>query len=61
MAFLLHERSRPLADEPKASAKRLSGESVYLEIARAAGVLPICRKRKNPAANVAENLSLPRR
>src|SRR5215469_3167184 len=32
MAFLQHERARPLADEPK-SSKRLSGESVYLEIA----------------------------
>jgi integrase/recombinase XerD len=33
MAFLQHERARPLADEPKESTKRLSGESVYLEIA----------------------------
>jgi site-specific recombinase XerD len=33
MAFLQHERARPLADEPKESVKRLSGESVYLEIA----------------------------
>src|SRR5579862_2309467 len=30
MAFLQHERIRPPADEPKESAKRLSGESVYL-------------------------------
>ena len=33
MAFLQHERARPLADEPKESTKRLSSESVYLEIA----------------------------
>ena len=33
MTFLQHERVRPLADEPKESARRLSGESVYLEIA----------------------------
>jgi len=33
MAFLQSERGRPLADEPKESAQRLSGESVYLEIA----------------------------
>ena len=33
MAFLQHERARPLADEPKESVKRLSSESVYLEIA----------------------------
>jgi len=33
MAFLQHERARPLVDEPKGSIKRLSSESVYLEIA----------------------------
>jgi len=50
MAFLLHERSRPLADEPKASAKRLSGESVYLEIAALRAFYRFAENEKNPAA-----------
>src|SRR5690242_13769650 len=33
MSFLQHERERPLADAPPESTKRLSSESVYLEIA----------------------------
>ena len=33
MSFLGHERERTLAHEPRESTRRLSGESVYLEIA----------------------------
>src|SRR5262245_33576847 len=33
MSFLQHERERPLAHEDKESTRRLSSESVYLEIA----------------------------
>src|SRR5208283_1298721 len=33
MAFLQHERERALANQPKESPRRLSGESLYLEIA----------------------------
>ncbi len=61
MAFLQHERTRPPADEPKASAKRLSGESVYLEIAALRAFYKFAETEKLLPANIAENLSLPRR
>jgi integrase/recombinase XerD len=61
MAFLQHERARPLADEPKESAKRLSSESVYLEIAALRAFYKFAENEKILPLNVAENLSLPRR
>jgi integrase/recombinase XerD len=61
MAFLQHERVRPPADEPKESAKRLSGESVYLEIAALRAFYKFAENEKLLPANLAENLSLPRR
>ena len=61
MAFLQYERARPLADEPKASTKRLSGESVYLEIAALRAFYKFAENEKLLPANLAENLSLPRR
>jgi integrase/recombinase XerD len=61
MAFLQHERARPLADEPKASTKRLSSESVYLEIAALRAFYRFAENEKILPLNVAENLSLPRR
>ncbi len=61
MAFLQHERVRPLADEPKGSAKRLSSESVYLEIAALRAFYKFAENEKLLPLNVAENLSLPRR
>jgi len=61
MEFLRHERARPLADEPKTSAKRLSSESVYLEIAALRAFYRFAENEKKLPANVAENLSLPRR
>jgi integrase/recombinase XerD len=61
MAFLQHERTRPLADEPKESTKRLSGESVYLEIAALRAFYKFAENEKLLPANIAENLSLPRR
>ena len=61
MAFLKHERERPLADEPKESTKRLSSESVYLEIAALRALYRFAENEKLLPANVAENLSLPRR
>jgi integrase/recombinase XerD len=61
MAFLQHERTRALADEPKESTKRLSGESVYLEIAALRAFYKFAENEKILPANVAENLSLPRR
>ena len=61
MAFLQHERVRPLADEPKESTKRLSSESVYLEIAALRAFYRFAENEKLLPVNVAENLSLPRR
>jgi integrase/recombinase XerD len=61
MAFLQHERARPLADEPKDSIKRLSSESVYLEIAALRAFYRYAENEKLLPVNVAENLSLPRR
>ena len=61
MAFLQHERARPLADEQKESTKRLSGESVYLEIAALRAFYKFAENEKLLPANIAENLSLPRR
>jgi integrase/recombinase XerD len=61
MAFLQHERARPLTGEPKESVKRLSSESVYLEIAALRAFYRFAETEKLLPANVAENLSLPRR
>lgn len=61
MGFLQQERIRPLSDEPKESTKRLSGESVYLEIAALRAFYKFAETEKILPANIAENLSLPRR
>ncbi len=61
MAFLQHERVRPLADEPKESTKRLSSESVYLEIAALRAFYKFAENEKLLPSNPAENLSLPHR
>ena len=61
MAFLQHERQRALKDEPPESSKRLSGESVYLEIAALRAFYRFAENEKLLPENVAENLSLPRR
>jgi integrase/recombinase XerD len=61
MSFLQHERERNLANEPKESPRRLSSESVYLEIAALRAFYRFAENEKLLPANVAENLSLPRR
>ena len=58
---LQHERERGLANEPKESARRLSSESVYLEIAALRAFYRFAENEKTLPANIAENLSLPRR
>ncbi len=60
-AFLQHERERPLETEPKESTRRLSSESVYLEIAALRAFYRFAENEKLLPSNVAENLSLPRR
>ena len=61
MAFLQHERARRLAREPETSTRRLSSESVYLEIAALRAFYRFAEAEKLLPSNVAENLSLPRR
>jgi integrase/recombinase XerD len=61
MSFLQHERERNLETEPKDSPRRLSGESLYLEIAALRAFYKFAENEKILPQNVAENLSLPRR
>lgn len=60
-AFLQHERERALAHEPDNSKRRLSSESVYLEIAALRAFYRYAEEEKLLPRNVAEHLSLPRR
>jgi integrase/recombinase XerD len=61
MAFLQFERERQLKNVPENSPRKLSGESVYLEIAALRAFYKFAENEKFLPANVAENLSLPRR
>jgi integrase/recombinase XerD len=61
MAFLQYERSRPLEDESRKTNLRMSSESVYLEIAALRAFYKFAENEKMLSANIAENLSLPRR
>jgi integrase/recombinase XerD len=61
MSFLQHERERGLTNQPKDSRRRLSSESVYLEIGALRAFYRFAENEKFLPANVAENLSLPRR
>ena len=60
-AFLSHERERPLALQPEGGARRLSSESVYLEIAALRALYKFAENENLLPVNLAENLSLPRR
>lgn len=60
-AFLQYERQRPLATEPAGSAKRLSSEGLYLEIAALRAFYRFAEAENYVPVNVAEHLSLPRR
>lgn len=59
--FIQHERTRRLDGEPESSARKLSSESVYLEIAALRAFYRFAENEKLLPVNVAENLSLPRR
>lgn len=61
MSFLQHERSRKLDHAPEDAARRLSSESVYLEIAALRAFYKYAENEKILPLNIAENLSLPRR
>jgi integrase/recombinase XerD len=61
MDFLEHERTRSLKDEPDDPSKRLSSESLYLQIAALRAFYTFAETEKILPQNIAENLSLPRR
>ncbi|MGD0614361.1 MAG: tyrosine recombinase [Verrucomicrobiota bacterium] len=61
MSFLQDERERAPANQPEESRRRLSSESVYLEIAALRAFYRFAESEKLLPSNVAENLSLPRR
>ena len=60
-AFLLHERDRPVENQPEGGSRKLSSESVYLEIAALRAFYRFAENEKLLPTNIAENLSLPRR
>jgi integrase/recombinase XerD len=61
MDFLEDERSRTLKVEPDDAARRLSSESLYLQIAALRAFYNFAETEKILPQNIAENLSLPRR
>ena len=61
MAFLQFERERQLENAPENSRRRLSSESLYLEIAALRAFYKYAENEKLLPRNAAENLSLPRR
>src|SRR6266480_2733136 len=61
MSFLQHERERAPGDKEESSTRKLSSESIYLEIAALRAFYRFAENEKLLPANVAENLSLPRR
>jgi integrase/recombinase XerD len=60
-AFLKQERERTPSDAPPNSPRRLSPESVYLEIAALRAFYRFAEREGFVPVNVAESLSLPRR
>ena len=61
MAFLQHERDASARRPSRRNPRRLSSESVYLEIAALRAFYKFAENEKLLPSNVAENLSLPRR
>lgn len=59
--FLQHERGRPPARERQDFTRKLSGETVYLEIAALRAFFRFAENEKHVPVDVAEQLSLPRR
>lgn len=61
LAFLRHLQTRPVAREPEDSKRRLSTETLYLNIAALRGFYRFAETEKLLPANIAEHLTLPRR
>ncbi len=60
-SFLLAERERLVKNQPEGGARKLSSETVYLQIAALRAFYRFAENEKLLPVNVAENLSLPRR
>ena len=62
MSYIEHERARPLEIPlPENSTRRLTSESIYLEIAALRALFKFAETEKILPRNVAENLTLPGR
>jgi integrase/recombinase XerD len=61
MAFLEQERTRALKNQPAGAGRKLSSESLYLQIAALRAFYNFAESEKFLPQNIAENLSLPRR
>jgi len=61
LAFVNDERSRALKEPAPQSARRLSSESLYLQIAALRAFYSFAEAERHLPQNLAENLSLPRR
>ena len=61
MAFLEFVRTRALKKQPEDTARKLSSESLYLQIAALRAFYDFAESEKFLPENAAENLSLPRR
>jgi integrase len=61
MAFLEFERTRALKNQPEEMRRKLSSESLYLQIAALRAFYNFAEAEKFLPQNIAENLSLPRR
>lgn len=59
--FLVHEQERPLEGQAREKKTKLSTSSIYLQIAALRAFYKFCESERYLPANVAENLSLPRR
>jgi integrase/recombinase XerD len=59
--FLEEERQRTLKTEPEGSKRKLSSESLYLQIAALRSFYNFAEAEKYLTRNIAENLSMPRR
>ena len=60
-AFLEFERARALKKEPEIPGRKLSSESLYLQVAALRAFYNFAESEKFLPHNVAENLSMPRR
>jgi integrase/recombinase XerD len=61
MSFIEAERARNVETESETATRKLSSESVYLSIAALRAFYKFAEQEKFVPANIAENLSLPRR